>query len=358
MFDCIIIGSGFSGSYLGGLLKNMNVLIIEKDKKVLSKDSGIVSNKLCDFFRSFDDFVKEEINETNAFSPSGLRFSLKSEKPFAYVLDSENFIEALRRKARENAKFKYETFKKISYFQNCVTVQTNEDSYDCKLLVGCDGASSIVRKNLGIESPKVSAGMLCRAEIDSDVNVYFNKYFSPDFFSWVMNNEYGLVTAIRPSEYFEYFKKSMSLPDGNTITNPIPIGYTKSYGKRTLLVGDACGHVKPLTGGGIIFSLTAARYAAGIIKLAMQKKTFDEKFLSQYEKMWKSDFGNEIRMQLFIRKIYRNLTNKEIDGLFKDFGPHIEKISEFDYDKFTGIWKNLPKLTLLKFMLTKFPLAF
>ncbi|MFH0832277.1 MAG: NAD(P)/FAD-dependent oxidoreductase [Candidatus Aenigmatarchaeota archaeon] len=358
MFDCIIVGSGFAGAYLAGLLKNLDVLIIEKDKKALPKDSGIVSNKLYDFFKSFDDFVKEEIREMNAISPSGLQFSLKSEKPFAYVLDNGSLLEALRRKARENAKYQYETVKKINYFQNCVNVQTEQGSYDGRMVIGCDGALSTVRKSLNIPSPKISAGIMCKAEIQSNVKIYFNKYFSPDFFSWVKNNEYGLVTAIRPAEYFEYFKKNLCLPEGDVTASPIPIGYTKSYAKRALLVGDACGHVKPLTGGGIIFSMSAARHAAIVIKAALKTKRYDENFLKQYEGMWKKDFGHEIRLQLFLRKIYRNLTNKDVDSIFRDFGPHIERIEEFDYDKFTKIWTKLPRLKLLKFAITKFPLAF
>ena len=96
MYDIIIVGSGVAGSYMTSLLADFNVLVIEKDKKVILKDSGIVSKKFNDFFDE-KNLIKDEIDEMIAVSPSGFEFSLKSEDPYAYLLERKKFSFFLRK---------------------------------------------------------------------------------------------------------------------------------------------------------------------------------------------------------------------------------------------------------------------
>ena len=237
---------------------------------------------------------------------------------------------------------------------------TNKTTHESKMIIGADGATSVVRRSLAISNPLLYTGLFVRTKNPLEtkkITVYLNKYLSPDFFSWIIpqNNEYGLITAIRPHDYFEYFKKEMNLPEGLQFSFPIPIGCTKSYSDKAILVGDSCGQTKPLTGGGIIFSLTAAKHAINIINEACEKKRFDKAFLSEYETLWKNEFKSEIRKQLLIRKIYRKLSNNDIEKAFKDFGPSIENLKEFNYDHFSSSWRSMPKWKLFKFFLTKIP---
>ncbi len=344
MYDIIIVGSGVAGSYLASKLSGLNLLLIEKDKNLVLKDSGIVSGSFLDFF---DGPIKKEVNRIDCFSPSGHRFTLHSREPFAYILKRETFSRQLRSAARKNARIVYGTVQKITYEKDFVTVDTDNNSYRAKLVVGADGAGSVVRVSAGIAHPKLSLGIMVKTKsIDGHINVFFNKHYSPDFFSWIIpqNNEYGTITSIRPREYLEYFKREQYLQDGHLIAHLIPTGYVKSYSHRMMLVGDACGQNKPLTGGGIIFGLKAAGHAAEILS----RGDFRTRKLAQYERAWKKDFGMEIRKQLLFRKIYRRLTNNQIDKIFLDVGPEIEKLDGFDYDKFTKSWIRMSKFRLFR----------
>ncbi len=356
MYDVTIIGCGVAGGYLASLLKGLNVLVLEKDKKVILKDSGLVSSHFKEFVKA--PLIKSRIKEMVVISPSGIKFSLRSEKSFAYLLDRKRFSVFLRSSARKCADLKYGCVKRVVYNKDGADVITDSGAYKSKIVVGCDGALSIVRRTLGIRLPVMYPGMFVRTKKSlpaEKIEIYANKFFSPDFFSWIIPqaSEYGLITAIRPKENLEYFRRRLNLPDGSVYSALIPIGYCRSYGNRTLLVGDACGQTKPLTGGGIIFSLRAARYAAGVIKSAVEENCFDAAFLSAYERMWRKDFGGEIKLQLALRKIYRKLTNKEIDDMFVKFGYKISQIREFDYDKLSCTIKCLPKLELLKFIVPR-----
>lgn len=361
MYDVIIVGCGVAGSYLASLLKGLNVLVLEKDKTVILKDSGLVSKHFRELFPLR--LIKYKVTEMHAVSPSGITFSLSSDKPFAYVLKRKEFSAFLRRTARKNADVKYEAVRKVTYADNHVSVTTGLNEYKSRLLIGCDGTLSTVRRALGIKLPAMYPGIFVRTKNAlpaKTIRVYFNKFFSPEFFSWIIPqiNEYGIITAIRPKENLGYFKKSLNLPDGRLYSAFIPVGYCRSYANRAMLVGDACGQVKPLTGGGIMFSLRAANHAATTIKSSLEKNRFDASFLSGYERAWKSELAKEIKMQLIIRKAYRRFTNRDIDNLFIRFGYDISRVGGFDYDRLSTLAKGLSKLQLVKYFLPRIGMFF
>lgn len=356
MYDVIIVGCGAAGGYLASRLKGLNVLVLEKDKKVILKDSGLVSSHFKEFVKA--PVIKSKVREMRAVSPAGIKFSLKSDEPFAYILKRREFSAYLRRAAKKNADVKYETAKSISYSDDFVSVATESGEYKSRLVVGCDGTFSVVRRTLGIKLPGKHPGIFVRTRKQlnaKQIDVHFNKYFSPEFFSWIIPqiNEYGIITSIRPMESLQYFKRRLGLPDGKMYSSFIPVGYCKSFANRTLLIGDACGHVKPLTGGGIIFSMRAARHAARVIKSSVAEDKFGAGFLSSYERAWKRELANEIRLQLIVKRMYRKFTNRDIDNMFADFGYDISNIRAFDYDNLSTIAKGLPKLKLFGCLLPK-----
>ena len=354
MFDVAIIGAGLAGGYLAQRLEGLDVLVIDKEPKVMPRDSGNVSTRFDHLFGK--KFIKHEITEMRLISENN-SFLLNSDKPFAHILEREELLRHLRGK-----NVIYENVKTVKIEKEKVTVTTDKDEHEARLVVGADGPNSIVKRTLGIKQTKIFLGIMERTrKIESDIiSVYFNKDYSKEFFAWIIpqNAEYGTITSSKAKEHLDKFRRDMQLPAGDVYAYPVPINYTKSFGQRTMLLGDSCGQVKPLTGGGIIFSMRAAVIAERTIREAVKKNRFDESFLSAYEKMWKKEFGLEIKKQLIVRNIYSKLSNNDIDKIFKDFGPAIEDTKDFDYDHFTNVWTRMPKAKLLKHAITKFPLLF
>src|SRR3989344_8904136 len=197
MRDIIIVGAGTAGSYLANRLEGKDILILEKNKKIPLRDSGIVSTDFKKFFPE-KNLIEEEITKMIAKSPNK-EFSLQSEKPFAYILRRIRFAKHLRKRAKRKAKIRYEFVKRIVHKKDRVVVYTNKQEHEAKMVIGADAAYSVVRRSVGIKDPKFFIGLMVRANVQSDdIEVYFNKYYSPDFFSWTIpKKEYGLISAIR-----------------------------------------------------------------------------------------------------------------------------------------------------------------
>ncbi len=346
MHDVIIVGAGVAGPYLASLLPEFDVILLEKERKITIKDSGIVSKKFREFVNDRR-VIKDRISCMELVSANR---KIVVEKDFSYLLERKKFSHFLRKLKKP----RYEKAEKVEIVDEGVLVTTDKGCHEAQLVVGADGANSLVRRELGIRDPELFLGMLVKTKkkIKKNISVYFNKYYSPEFFSWIVpKNEYGLITNIRPREYLQYFKDSMGLPGGRIYAAQIPIGYTKSFSNRALLVGDSCGQVKPVTGGGIVFSLTAARHAADTIRNAFARQRFDRQVLGKYEDAWKKDFGFEIRKQLWLRKLYRKLTNKDID----DFFDCVKDVPDFDYDHLTDAFWRMPKRKLIGFAAKRVP---
>lgn len=349
MYDVIVVGSGVGGSCVAAGL-DADVLVLEKDKRIVPKDSGIVSRQFEAAF-PHSGLVQHAISRMEIRSRNE-HFFLKSRRPYAYLIDRVGFSSSLRRRIRKRAQLRYETVKEIRYGRH-VTVLTNKGEHEARLVIGSDGANSVVRKSAGITLNTVFLGLMvkCRKISGDTISVHFNKEFSPDFFSWVIpqDAEYGIIAAKNAASSLERFRNTLQLPEGTLYAYPIPVGYTKSYADRCILIGDACGQTKPLTGGGIVFSLLAARHAVAVISSALKEKRFEAAFLARYERLWKAEFGSEIRRQLWLRRIYMKMSNSDIDTLFRTFGKHIESIDNFDYDKLTDSWARIPKTALARY---------
>lgn len=350
MYDVIVVGGGVGGLSLASRLEGLNVLVFEKSKEITLRDSGIVSSQFDEFFKS-KGMIKEKINKMELLSRKEL-VTIKTRKPFAYILKREKFTSHLRKLAGRKAEIKYETVTGVSYSQGSAAVRTKSGENKCRVVVGADGCNSIVRRAAGIRQPRSSIGIMIITESmkGRNIKVFFNKHYSPDFFSWIIprNREYGIISTIRPREYMDFFRAKENLGEGRIYSYPIPVGSTKSFSDNTILIGDSCGQVKPLTGGGIMFSLRAAKHAGRTITSAFSDNRFDRRHLESYERAWKRDFGAEIIKQLIFRKMYRRLSNQDVDTFFAEFKEAVENLGWFDYDKFSSAWIKMPKMKLLK----------
>ncbi len=372
--DVVILGAGVAGSYLAHLLKDKGVdfVLIDKQNKHhdYKDDSGIVSTEFLSLMKDVNghatgkNVVRSRIKSMNIASASGNVISISSEKAFALLLNKQLLEENLH----IGLQIRLENVWKIDVFHDCAHVWTDKNDYKCKIVVGADGANSFVRHQLGLSCTNNVNGFLLRTKkrVDiigkdnDDIDVFLNKNYSKSFFAWDVpkNKEFGVIFSKAEKKdtltNLDNLKDSMGLSELESVTitsAPIPIGFSKSYTERCLLVGDAASQTKPLTGGGIVFSMKCCKHALDVIDDALNDDDYTENALSEYEKLWKNDIGKTMKQQMLFRKIYSGLTNKDIDNIFDIVRDDFEKIDFKDYDNPMELWKSLSSAKKLRLIL-------
>ncbi len=328
--DVIIAGAGVAGCHLARKLeeRGVNYLLLEP-RNVYLKDSGSVSERIFEFYPKVS--VKKKIRKLKIVGRRS-EIEFKRKKPFAYIIDRVGFWKRLRK----SLKISKERVLWVEEKKRHVVVETDENTYKARIVVGADGATSRVRRSLGIKT-KLYFGIFgfSKTRYNGYV-VHFNKSYG-DGFAWQMpSGEYGLISQHNIKKLFEKFQKDLGAKIKKTYSYPVPIGLQKSYSKRAILIGDAASQVKPITFGGVIFSLIAAEIAARHVDNFVTADKNDIRYnLKLYENEWKSVLGMEIALGTLYRRIYSSLPQPFIDMGIESLEIFRKKIESdtFDYDK-------------------------
>ena len=368
-YDVIVVGAGTAGCYLAKRLvkSGINVGVLEQSSRTKA-DSGIVSSH---FFEHVPDrsLIKSRIKAMDLVSPGGTKINIRSNAPFAFVLNREKLGKKMRASVR--SRIINERFTGCEIHKGWVDVKTtgtnspvaaqpryrtnsspSASHYSCNVLVGADGAMSAVRRAIGLKQPEMAWGVINQTgEGRGYSSVYFNKHYSPDGFAWRIpqNEEAGLLSSVRPMENLQKFLADMDTKVNRPVGAPIPIGACRSYSDRCLLVGDAAGQVKPLTGGGMVWGLRCSAIAARAVEYAFDANRYDAFFWkTEYERKWQAAIGKEMKKQLIVRNFYRKISNEQINRVFETVKPRLERIGEFDYDSLSELMKKFPKFSIAR----------
>jgi flavin-dependent dehydrogenase len=113
--------------------------------------------------------------------------------------------------------------------------------------------------------------------------------------------EYGLAAAPGTDvpDRFETLQSAYGVELERRCSGGIPIGPPdRVTGARGLLVGDAAAQTKPFTGGGIVYGMTCADHAVETVD------PDDPTTLADYERAWRSELEDEIRLGKWVRRAY------------------------------------------------------
>jgi geranylgeranyl reductase family protein len=81
-------------------------------------------------------------------------------------------------------------------------------------------------------------------------------------------------------------------------------GIARSFGDHFLIIGDAAGHIDPLTGEGIQFGMDAAEYAADTLHAALAAGDLRAPALKPYQDRWMQAFGRDFAWSAAIARFY------------------------------------------------------
>ena len=325
MHDIIIVGAGPAGLYSAGLLEDsFSVLEAEEHAKIGEpiQCSGLISTNIEKFLDIDESMIEYRVKGAVLHS-GGKDMVLRKPGNAAFVIDRSRFDKHLRKGVSSEIMMKTRV-NDIEIKGDHVIVRAGGKNLKSRVLLGCDGPSSVVRRCIGSGPREIVKGIIAitREPDSSDfVELWFDKEKVTDGFFWRIprgtSTEYGMLSAGADFKQLEAF---FSIKEYERRAGIIPMGFQKTFFPRTLLIGDSASQVKPWSGGGVIYGLTCARVAERVIREAFRRNDFSEDFLRTYEEGWKREIGRNISFGMMFRELYKDMDNRDISRLFEKAG--------------------------------------
>jgi len=362
-YDVIVVGGGPIGSCLAGDIskENYNVALFEKSTNIGTPLScaGLVTSRVFEYTGKYvEASIQNKIKGANIHSPSNNILTIGGEKTYAFVINRNTFDKKIIEKAKEKGADVFLGHNVISSYRtkNQIEIKTSKNlNVTAPLVIGADGPFSVIRDRFISYKPKDYlrgiGAEVTDVDMDPDfVEIFVGKKLAPGFFAWIIpTNKKGTSARIglcvdknsekSPKYYFENLFKNKT--SSNFLENAkikkyiggvIPLGYLKkTYEDNCMLVGDAAAQVKPTSGGGIYTGLLCSKYCSSVAISSLQKKDFSQKFLKKYHKKWTKDIGFELSLGMKFRKIYKNLSDQQMDKYIKKFSEPkiVEVLNEY-----------------------------
>ncbi len=386
MKDVTVVGGGPVGCHVGKRLadRGYDVTILEEDPEIGNPMccAGILGAKALKEDVGMDpaDWQLNVLEAGKFHGPGDNSLGLSRNRTEAYVIDRPKFDRDIAESAlRSGADIMLNSrCRGVSRHAEGVTVRiasgTGSRKLESRMVIGADGPNSFVARSfdmLGNPSPIVCAQAEVVSEAEEHVtHVYLRNDLSDDFFGWVTpaGEVYrvglGDTSGNVVERLLDFIGNNGVLPENSTervvrlTTGTIPEpGSRDIFDERVLLVGDAAGQVKPLTGGGLYFGLSCAELASSVAVKALEDEPTEEE-LAEYRNLVDEKIGSELKYGKKIRRLYRRMSDEDISE-FLDFmaGPEVKKLvlENAEFDRHSELLKALIKKgpSLLKSMGTR-----
>lgn len=286
-YDLVIVGASFAGLACArtAAMRGLRVAVVERKS---DPGQGVRTTGLL---------VKEAVEETDIparytrmirevrlYAPNGRAVDLHV--PGYYFL-ATNTPDLLRWMAGEATRAGADVTFGRSFRSGTDTgrfVEIPELGLRASLLVGADGTASTVARHFGLErNTRFLCGIEHEFELEPGVDPRFlhcflNSKLAPGYIGWAVPGmdllQVGLAASggVRPDieGFIDLLRARMGLRLQRVVgrrSGLIPSGATlaRTHSGRVMVIGDAAGHVSPLTGGGIVQTLRLGRRCAQLV---------------------------------------------------------------------------------------------
>ncbi len=380
-YDVIVVGSGPGGSStaLHAARRGYRVLVLDKHRFPRDKTCGDgISGKSVKLLEELG--LREEVEKNEHAEMKGVVFSNPKgteveieapqarERPAGYVVRRyvfDNILhEAVKREKNVDVidgAFVYDVVKEEGKVVGVkAKVDGEEKVFKAPVVVGADGASSIIATKVGAEKIEDAHHVIAvRAYFDRVkgmrpmIELHFIDEVLPGYF-WIFPLPDGranvgvgmltkdlkerkvdlkkvLVNAINSPRFKDRFLGSTPIDpvtgergDVIKVTKGwgLPLGSKrrKGYGDGYLLVGDAAALIDPFTGEGIGNALLSGKLAAETIDRAFKEGSFGKETLSYYDELLKKNLDEELQLMYKLQRLgrFKTLLNLVIDKAAKN----------------------------------------
>ena len=326
-YSVIIVGAGPAGTTLGYELarQGIDVLILEKAKLPRYKTcAGGITTKTYNLLGiNIDSLLCNKIYGARITYKFGNEFVKRYHEPLTYMVMRDEFDYLLTQQAQEAGAVVIDTQRvsSIEILFDHARVTTDTDIYKGKILVGADGANSVVAKKLDLtKGLEFLVGMEAKVTVSNNTMNQWDSYIGMDLgcirkgYSWVFPKKEHLSIGIvgplaqtkRMKAICQNYIDSLNLGSyqiNNFRGHFLPTRRDTSpiQRERSLLLGDAAGLVDPLSGEGIYYAIKSAQLAAPVIAQNLRNNTTD---LQKYQQMVNSEISPELKVAHTLWKLF------------------------------------------------------
>ena len=325
--DVIVVGAGPAGATLVYELarKGIGVLLLEKEKLPRYKccAGGVTSKtaKLLDF--DISEVAEDVIYEVSFTFNLGSTYLRQHGQPLMYTVMRDVFDYFLVKKAQQLGAVLIDGQKvtQIQVSGDWVETSSADNIFRSRLVVGADGAYSVVARELGM-----GRSMDYIAGIESEIVVPEEELAKrksrarmdlgciPGGYAWIFPKRNHLSIGVgclaskarHLSHHHQKFLNSLSI-GGYTIARSsshlIPTCTKGSlvWQGKALLIGDAAGLADPLTGEGIYNAILSAQLAAPVIENSLAHNKVD---LQDYQAAIEEKIMSELRIARVLSRFF------------------------------------------------------
>ena len=337
--DVIVVGAGPAGLYTAFLLAGhgLEVLVLEEHAEVgiPTHCTGVVSAEAYDLYKIPEHVVLHRPSTCLVVSPGGTTVEFRSPGEEIAVLDRGALDQALARSAQD-AGATVVTGYRVGAIRCGPDGVEVEGEGACRgvraraLVLAC-GVGYRFHGPLGFGLP---AAVLHTAQLEVDatpaeaLEIHVGRRVAPEGFAWLVPIRRGdrsraKVGVLLRGDARAHLRAFLDRPQiaGRVLGNPgepvrrlLPLWPSRrTHGQRILVVGDAAGLTKPVTGGGIFYSLLSGALAAETLVDALAADDLGARRLSSYEVRWRQRLMPEIRTGRWFRHLLVNLSDAEFD---------------------------------------------
>lgn len=335
-----IIGAGPVGCYLAGLLApDYEVCVYEEHKSVglPVQCTGILTSGIKEFVGDEKSFIVNVIDKARIIGPDRKGFMVKMKRPNILVDRTKFDTWFYKRAKRAGAIFRFghrfvgvrgKENKNLLFNVEKKKVAVSFSSDD--ILVGADGVNSKVYEMMNDRKRRFFVAPQVRLKLKNDGAIDF--FAGEGHFAWIVPEDRNVVRAgiveKKKVDFFNFMeridvdwkKKILGWQSGT-----VPLYDPKSVSQKgnLFVVGDAAGHVKATTAGGIIQGLTAAKCLAESIRTG-----------KDYEKMWKKRIDKDLWLHKKLHEVMSKFSSSDFKNLVKVFSEKKNRkiLEEFDRD--------------------------
>lgn len=247
-------------------------------------------------------------------SPLGKQVWIRSRKHKALCFSRQTLDKRLVDLAVEaGAQLVEEKVIAVKRMVGCWKIGTGEKSYFAKVLIGADGVNSAVRKSIIGPLSKTDMGFCYGCFVKGLEKEEITIRFLSDIkgYSWVIPRKDHACVGIGTSQHCcsNHLKQELTTFIGHHFPHTglisewaslIPnVKRLKTFqtplaGSNWIIIGDAAGHVDPITGEGIMYALLDGELAA---EAAINNDP------RQFDLMWREAYGNNLSMSIRLRSL-------------------------------------------------------